>query len=107
MEITQYQIVTINLNPTVGHGIKKTRPCVVISPDEINRNLQTIIIAPITSQSRPYPTRVKIIGQKTRGWIVLDQIRTIDRRRIINEAGKLTADEISQVKKIIQEMLVD
>ena len=107
MEINQYQIVLINLDPTVGHEIKKTRPCVVISPDELNHNLQTIIVAPVTSQSRPYPTRVKISGNETRGWIVLDQLRTIDRSRIISELGSIKPNEISRVKKILKEMLVE
>jgi mRNA interferase MazF len=60
MEIKQYQIILVNLDPTIGHEIKKTRPCLVISPDEINRNLATIVIAPITSSSKPYPTRIEI-----------------------------------------------
>jgi len=107
MEIKQYQIVLVNLDPTVGHEIRKTRPCVVISPDEMNRHLQTIIIAPLTSQSKSYPTRVQLAHNILSGWIVLDQIRTIDRKRIIKEMGGLSGKEIGLVKGVIREMLVE
>ena len=103
----QYQIVWVNLDPTIGSEIKKTRPCVIISPNEMNRYLQTIMIAPITSASRNYPTRVSIKHPKTKGWIVLDQIRTIDRIRIVKILNRLNDKEILQVKNIIREMLVD
>jgi mRNA interferase MazF len=89
--IHQYDIVLVNLDPTVGVEMKKTRPCVVLSPNEMNRFLQTIIIAPITSASKPYPTRVAIRHKKTRGWVVLDQLRTIDRSRIIDSLERLSA----------------
>ncbi|MEA1878771.1 MAG: type II toxin-antitoxin system PemK/MazF family toxin [Bacteroidota bacterium] len=107
MEISQYQIVLVNLDPTVGHEIKKARPCLVISPDEMNRHLQTIIIAPITSQSRSYPTRVQLAHDKLTGWIVLDQIRTVDRKRIIKKVGGLSGEKIDLVKGVIREMLVE
>ena len=105
--IHQYDIVLVNLDPTVGVEMKKTRPCVVLSPNEMNRFLQTIIIAPITSVSKPYPTRVAIRHKKTRGWIVLDQVRTIDRSRIIDSLERLSAKEIVKVKGVIHEMLVE
>ncbi|MCZ2473749.1 type II toxin-antitoxin system PemK/MazF family toxin [Aquirufa ecclesiirivi] len=107
MEIKQYQIVLVNLDPTQGSEMKKTRPCVVISPNEMNQYLQTIVIAPMTSQSKAYPTRVKIKHQGTPGWIVLDQIRTIDRKRIIKTMEFLEVNEIIQLKKIVQETFVD
>lgn len=78
MEIDQYDIYLINLDPTIGFEIQKTRHCLVISPEEMNRNIQTIIIAPMTTKSHSYPTRVKITFQKKTGWIVLDQIRTVN-----------------------------
>lgn len=106
MEIDQYQIVLVNLDPTVGSEIRKTRPCVIISPVEMNEHLQTIVIAPMTSVSRPYPTRVKVRHDKTDGWVVLDQIRTIDRIRIIRKFGKLTSREIARVKAVIFEAYV-
>ena len=107
MEIKQYQIVLVNLDPTIGSEMKKTRPCVIISPDEMNKYLQTIIIAPITNSSKSYPTRVVLKNSKVKGWIVLDQIRTIDRLRLIKSLGILTEKEITQVKSVIKETFVD
>ena len=107
MEIKQYQIVLVNLDPTIGGEMKKTRPCVVISPDEMNKYLQTIVVAPMTSSSKPYPTRVEVKYNKTKGWLVLDQIRKIDRKRIVKLFNSLTDKEIYKVKTIIQETYVD
>jgi mRNA interferase MazF len=107
MELRQYQIILVNLDPTVGSEIKKTRPCVIISPDEMNKYLQTIIIAPMTSQSRNYPTRVEVKHDNKTGWIVLDQIRTIDKQRIVKILDALSEKEIGQVKMTIKELLVD
>lgn len=106
MEIKQYELVLVNLDPTMGSEMKKTRPCAVISPDEMNKYLQTIVIAPVTGSSKSYPTRVEIKQQKTKGWIVLDQIRTIDRARIVKKLGQLTATEIKTVKSVIMETYV-
>ncbi len=106
MEINQYQLVLVNLDPTVGSEMKKTRPCVVISPNEMNQHLQTIVIAPVTSSTRAYPTRVEIKHPKTRGWVVLDQIRTVDRQRIINGFELLTKKEVLSSKTVIQETYV-
>lgn len=107
MELSQYSIVLVNLDPTLGSEIKKTRPCVIISPDEMNRYLQTIVIAPITNSSKSYPTRIEIKHNKTKGWIVVDQIRTVDRQRIIKIFGKLGEKEISKLKSIILETFVE
>ena len=102
----QYRIVTVNLDPTVGREIKKTRPCIVISPEEMNSILQTLIIAPITSQPRKYPTRVRINQKGVEGMIALDQLRTIDRKRIVKERGTGTVKLGEQIKGL-KEMLVD
>lgn len=107
MEINQYQIVLINLDPTVGSEIKKTRPCVVISPNEMNKYLRTVVIAPMTTSSKSYPTRVEIKHNNKIGWIVLDQIRTIDKQRIIKNLGRLSIPESKEVKAIIKETYVD
>lgn len=107
MEVRQYHVYLVNLDPTVGHEIKKTRPCVVISPDEMNCAIRTVIIAPLTSRSHKYPTRVQLSFQGTKGWIVLDQVRTIDQQRMIRELGRIGEPVIREVKKIIREMLVD
>lgn len=107
MEIRQYQIILVNLDPTVGSEIRKTRPCVVISPDEMNNHLRTVVIAPMTTSSKKYPTRVEIKHDNKIGWIVLDQIRTIDKQRILKDLGKLSRSEIKEVKAILKETFVD
>lgn len=107
MEITQYQIVLVNLDPTIGKEMKKTRPCVVLSPNEMNRHLQTIVIAPVTSTSRAYPTRVEINHDKTKGWVVLDQIRTVDRQRIVKGFETLIEKEILLIKAVLKETYID
>jgi mRNA interferase MazF len=107
MELNQYHIVLVNLNPTIESEMKKTRPCVVISPNEMNRHLQTIVVAPMTSASKPYPTRVEVKHNKTSGWVVIDQIRTIDRVRIVKVLGNLSDKEVRKVKSTIKETYVD
>jgi len=107
MVISQYEIVLVNLDPTIGSEIRKTRPCVIISPDEMNRHLNTVVIAPMTSKSHDYPTRVSVTHNKTDGFVVIDQIRTIDKRRIIKQFDKLSVGEIKSVKAVIQETFVD
>ena len=106
MELKQYQVVLVNLDPTMGSEMKKTRPCVIISPNEMNKYLQTIVIAPMTSTSKPYPTRIQIKHTKIKGWVVLDQVRTIDRVRIIKILDILTEKEIYSIKATIQETYV-
>lgn len=107
MEIKQYDIYLVNLDPTIGSEIQKTRPCLIISPDEMNRNIQTIIIAPMTTKSHNYPTRVKVTFEKKTGWIVLDQIRALDMRRLVKKLGRVSDDTIIKIKAVIKEMLVD
>ena len=107
MELKQYQIVLVNLDPTQGSEIKKTRPSVIISPNEMNKYLQTIVVAPMTTSSRPYPTRVEVKHNRTKGWVVLDQIRSIDRTRIVKTYDSLTEKEVSKIKAIIKETYVD
>lgn len=106
MKFLQYDIMLVNLDPTMGSEINKTRPCLVISPDEINRQLKTLIIAPITSTSKHYPTRIYTKSLSIPGWIVLDQIRTIDQARILKKVGQLSSIEIQKCKAVIEEMLV-
>jgi mRNA interferase MazF len=105
--INQYDVFLINLDPTIGHEIKKIRPCLIISPNEMNDSIQTIIIAPMTTISHSYPTRIPTVFEKKEGWIVLDQIRTVDRARLIKRLGKINKKEVSAVKTVLQEMLVD
>ena len=107
MDLRQYQIILVNLDPTIGSEIKKTRPCVIISPNEMNKYLNTIVIAPMTSSSKNYPTRIEINHDNKKGWIVLDQIRTVDRKRIIKILGNLTEKEFKKVKDVLRETFVD
>jgi len=107
MEINQYQIILVNLDPTLGSEIKKTRPCVVISPNEMNKFLNTVVIAPMTTSSKNYPTRIEIKHDNKIGWIVLDQIRTIDKQRIIRDLGRLTKSEIIVIKSVLKETYID
>ena len=102
MEINQYDIVLVNLDPTIGSEMKKTRPCVVVSPNEMNKHLRTIVIAPITSSSKSYPTRVMIKHIDTKGWVALDQIRTIDKERIIKIFTALKNSEIGKLKAVLR-----
>ena len=107
MVINQYDVYLVNLDPTVEHEIKKTRPCLVISPDEMNNNISTVIIAPMTTKSHSYPTRIPVKFEGRNGWIVLDQIRTVDNIRLVKRLGQISKKEILAVKKILKEMLVD
>ena len=107
MEVKQYQIVLVNLDPTIGSETQKSRPCVIISPNEMNDYLRTITIAPMTSSSKEYPTRVKVNHNGQLEWVVLDQIRTIDKVRIIKTYDSLTHSEIRACKRVIQETFVD
>jgi mRNA interferase MazF len=106
MKLLQYNLVLVNLDPTIGSEMKKTRPCVIISPDEMNAPLQTIVVAPISSKSKQYPTRIPVIHASKKGWIVLDQIRTIERMRIVKIMGKLKPKEIINLKAILHETYV-
>jgi len=103
----QYEIVVVNLDPTVGSEIKKNRPCVIVSPNEMNKHLATIVVCPITSQSKNYPTRVSFDLEGQENWIVIDQIRTIDKSRVTKNIGHLEDEIIEQVKETIKETYVD
>jgi mRNA interferase MazF len=107
MEIMQYQVILVNLEPAVGSEIKKTRPCVVISPDEMNKHLRTVVIAPMTTSSKNYPTRVEIRHEDKTGWVILDQIRTIDKQRILKLLGRLSRPEVKELKSVLKETYID
>jgi len=87
--VKRFDVYLVNLDPTVGHEIKKSRPCLIISPDEINRYISTVIVAPMTTKGRPYPTRIPCIFQDKKGQIILDQIRTVDKSRLVKRLGKI------------------
>jgi len=103
----QYSIVLVDLDPTLGSEIKKTRPCVVVSPDEMNKYLNTVVLAPMTTNLSRYPTRVVVEFDGKKGMIVIDQIRTVDKVRILKVLGKLTKTEIKACKEVIRETFVD
>ncbi|MDE6718495.1 MAG: type II toxin-antitoxin system PemK/MazF family toxin [Treponemataceae bacterium] len=105
--VNQYEVHLINLDPTIGHEIKKMRPCLVISPNEMNQNLATVIIAPMTTKSHNFPTRVRVNFGGKIGWIVLDQIRTVDKIRLAKKLGSISKKTIEQTKAVLKEMLVD
>ena len=107
MEIRQYEVHLIALDPALGHEIKKTRPCVVVSPDEMNINIQTVIIVPMTTKSHDYPTRVGVTFQGKKGWVVLDQIRSVDRRRLVKRLGSLNEATAKKVRAVLREMLAE
>lgn len=107
MELNQYQIVLVNLDPTIGSEIKTTRPCVIISPNEMNKYLRTIVISPMTTKSKKYPTRIEVKHERKIGWIVLDQIRTIDKQRIVKTLSRLSKPEIKELKAIMKETFID
>lgn len=107
MELVQYDIVLINLDPTFGSEIQKTRPCVIVSPNEMNKYLNTIVISPMTSSLKEYPTRIPVKLNDKKGMIAIDQIRTVDKKRIIKILGKLSKTEIKKTKEIIKETFVD
>ena len=107
MELIQYSILFINLDPTVGSEIQKTRPCVIISPNEMNKYLNTIVIAPMTSSLKEYPTRIRVKYKDKIGMIAIDQIRKVDKKRIIKILGELSKSEIKQTKDILKETFVD
>lgn len=93
MVINRFDVFLVRLDPAQGHEIKKSRPCVVISPDEMNHYIQTVIVAPMTTKGRPYPTRVPVKFRHKSGQIVLDQIRVVDNGRLIKKLGRI--DEIT------------
>ena len=103
----QYSIVLVDLDPTLGSEIKKTRPCVVVSPEEMNKYLNTVVLAPMTTNLNRYPTRVVVEFDGKKGMIVIDQIRTVDKVRILKVLGKLTKTEIKACKEVIRETFVD
>lgn len=107
MELSQYQIVLVNFDPTIGGKIKKTRPCVVISPNEMNKYLRTIVVAPMTTKSKKYPTRIEVKHDRKIGWIVIDQVRTIDKQRILKVIGRLSKPEVKEVKSVMKETFID
>jgi mRNA interferase MazF len=102
--ISRSEVYLVNLDPTVGSEIKKTRPCIVVSPDEINHLIRTVIVAPMTSKGRHYPTRVPCQFHNKQGHVVLDQIRTVDSERLVKKLGTLDTETMKAVLDALQQM---
>ena len=102
MVVNRFDVYLINLDPTVGSEIQKARPCLIISPDEMNRHIRTVIVAPMTTASKDYPTRVSCKFKKKKGQIVLDQIRTIDKTRLIKKLGSVNPETQLEVISVLQ-----
>lgn len=101
---SRFEVHLVRLDPTEGREIHKTRPCLIISPDEMNRHIDTVIVAPMTTKGRPYPTRVSVRFQRKTGQIVLDQIRTVDKSRLVKRLGKVDETTVRKVLALLAEM---
>lgn len=104
MEVSRFDIFLVNLDPAIGSEMKKTQPCLVISPDELNRHIRTAIVAPMTTKGRPYPTRVPCRFKGRSGQVVLDQIRTIDKERLVKKIGRINRRAAEAVLLVLSEM---
>lgn len=104
MVISRFEVYLVDLDPTIGSEIQKTRPCVIVSPNEMNHHIATIIVAPMTTKGRNYPTRVNCLFDDKEGQIVLDQIRTIDKTRLVKKLGVLDPETQKEVLAILQEI---
>lgn len=105
--VKRFDVFLVNLDPTIGSEIQKTRPCVVISPNEINRHIATVIVAPMTTKGKEYPTRVACQFQGKDGQIILDQIRTVDKTRLVKILGEISSDEQKVVLDTLAEMFAE
>jgi mRNA interferase MazF len=104
MVVKRFDVYLINLDPTVGSEIQKTRPCLVVSPDEMNRFIRTVIVAPMTTKGARYPTRVPCKFQGKQGQVILDQIRTVDKARLVRRLGKVGTRTREEVLSVLNEM---
>jgi mRNA interferase MazF len=104
MVVSRFDVFLVRLDPTQGREIRKTRPCLIISPDEMNQHIDTVIIAPMTTKGRPYPTRVPLRFKGKSGQVVLDQIRTVDKSRLVKRVGKIDDMIRSQVLTLLAEL---
>jgi mRNA interferase MazF len=104
MVVKRFDVYLVNLDPTIGSEIQKTRPCLVISPDEMNRFIKAVLVAPMTTKGTSYPTRVSCKFQRKQGQVVLDQIRTVDKTRLVRRLGKVDQQTQSEVLSVLSEM---
>ncbi|MBX9581947.1 MAG: type II toxin-antitoxin system PemK/MazF family toxin [Gemmataceae bacterium] len=104
MAVNRFEVYLVDLDPTVGSEIRKTRPCLVVSPDEMNHAIRTVIVAPMTSKGRPYPTRVACRFKGKDGQVVLDQIRAVDVSRLVRKLGRIDAKTAAEVLDVLLEL---
>lgn len=105
--VKRFEVYLINLDPTIGSEIKKTWPCLIVSPDEMNRHIATVIIAPMTTKSRSYPTRVSCKFEGKPGQVVLDQLRTVDKKRLVKKLGRIDKKTQQSVLSILAEIFAE
>ena len=103
MGVRRFEVFLVNLDPTVGSEIRKARPCVVVSPDEMNRYVRTVVVAPLTTTGRPYPSRVPVRFAGKNGQVVVDQLRTVDKVRLARQLGALEPREAAAVLEVLRE----
>ena len=104
MVVERFEVFLVNLDPTIGREIEKTKPCLVISPDEMNEYISTVIVAPMTTRGRNYPTRIGCSFQGKQGQVVLDQIRTVDKKRLVKKLGRISSKTQVKTLSLLQEM---
>lgn len=107
MVVRRFEVYLVNLDPTVGSETQKTRPCVVVSPDEMNRHIRTVIVAPMTIKGQPYPTRVPCRFAGKEGQLVLDQLRTVDKARLVKRVGEIDPETGRMVLAVLAEMFAE
>ena len=107
MVIKRFEVYLVNLDPTIGSEIKKTRPCLIVSPDEMNRHIATVIVAPMTTKGKAYPTRIECKFQGKTGQVVLDQLRTVDKRRLVKRLGRIEKKTQQDVITKLAEMFTE
>ena len=107
MVVKRFEVYLVNLDPTLGREIQKTRPCLIISPDEMNDHISTVIVAPMTTKGKDYPTRVKCQFEGKKGQIVLDQIRTVDKIRLVKKLVKISASTRKEVLVTLLDMFAE
>ncbi len=103
MGVARFDVFLVSLDPTVGSEIRKSRPCVVVSPDEMNRHVRTVVVAPLTSKGRPYPSRVPVRFDGRDGQVVVDQLRTVDKARLVRRLGALAPSEAEALLDVLRE----
>ena len=107
MVVRRFDVFLVNLDPTVGSEIRKTRPCLIVSPDQMNRHIATVIVAPMTTRGRPYPTRVACTFEGRDGQVVLDQLRTVDKTRLVRRLGRIDTATQENVLASLAEMFAE